>query len=350
VSGEIIILCGEVPVFGLISHSLLAVIWKDEQLSIVIVMSHFIGWIRKKKREWTRSALDKVVFGVVSLLGVFARMLSWPAARRFASLIGDCMHTVGLRRELVYRNIALTFPAKSSTEIRAIATQVYRNVAVTLLDVLRFPLIRERADVTALIDLDPELYFRGTDNGRRGAVVVSAHYGNWELMAMAFGFMFKPITIIVKRLSNEPLDRSMNELRTMHGNSVVYGDQAIRAGLRLLAEGGVLALLADQSDPTATYFGEFLGRRATLFHGAAFFALKANVPLFVGMCRSGSDGRYTVDVHHIDTSDLTFCKEDIAILASRYTFVIEESIRRWPEEWFWLHNRWKNGGDGQSGG
>ena len=92
------------------------------------------------------------------------------------------------------------------------------------------------------------------------------------------------------------------------------------------------------------------GRRATLFHGAAFFALKANVPLFVGMCRSGSDGRYTVDVHHIDTSDLTFCKADIAILASRYTLVIEESIRRWPEEWFWLHNRWKNGGDGQSGG
>ena len=308
-------------------------------------MSPFIGRLCEKKRQWIKSALDAAMFGVVSLLGVLVRSMSWRLARRVACLLGDFMHLVGLRRELVYRNIALTFPEKSSAEIRSIATQVYRNVAVTLFYVLRFPLIRNSDDVAALIDLNPELYLRGTDNGRRGAVVVSGHYGNWELMAMAFGLMVKPMTIIVKRLSNEPVDRSMNELRTMRGNSVVYDHQAIRDGLRLLANGGVLALLADQSDPTGTYFGEFLGRRATVFHGAAFFALKAKVPLFVGMCRSCSDGRYKVDIHEIETSDLTFCKEDIAMLASRYTRLIEEYIRRWPAEWFWLHNRWKNGGD-----
>jgi len=136
----------------------------------------------------------------------------------------------------------------------------------------------------------------------------------------------------------------MNEMRTLRGNSVVYDNLALRKGLKVLSDGGVLAILADQSDPSATYFGEFLGRRATMFNGAAFFALKAQVPLFVGMCRSISDGKYKIEMLEINTSDLTFCKEDIVILSSRYTRVLEEYIQRWPEEWFWLHNRWKNGG------
>ena len=312
-------------------------------------MIPFIGKFAEKKRQQMtlKLVLDAATFGAIQLLGVLVRMMSWRFSRRVASLFGDFAdRVVGLRRELVYANISLTFPEKSPAEIRTIATKVYRNVAITLFDILRFPLIRNLDDVASLIDMDPELFWRVTDNGRLGAVVVSAHYGNWELMALTCGLMVKPVTIIVKQLSNETIDRNMNKLRTMQGNSVVYDHQAIRVGLRLLADGGILAILADQSDPSATNFGEFLGRRATVFHGAAFFALKAQVPLLVVMCRNGSDGKYKIDLHQIETADLTFCKKDIATLALRYTRVIEEYIRRWPEEWFWLHNRWKNGGDG----
>ena len=314
-------------------------------------MSSFICRLREKKQQWLKSALDAAMFGALGFLGVFARMMSLRFSRRVACLIGDFAHgVVGLRRELVYKNIGLTFPDKSFAEIRRIATKVYRNVVVTLFDVLRFPLIRNREDITALIDMDPEVYLRGTDNGRIGAVVVSAHYGNWELMAFSFALLVKPISLIVKHLTNDLVDQRMNQLRTLGGNRILYDHQAVREGLRLLADGGVLAILADQSDPSGTYFCDFLGRRATMFHGAAFFALRAKVPLFVGMCRSGSDGRYKVDIHEIETSDLTFCKEDIATLASRYTRLIEEYIHRWPEEWFWLHNRWKNGGEWQTDG
>jgi Kdo2-lipid IVA lauroyltransferase/acyltransferase len=295
-------------------------------------------------RRWSRSA-EFLVARLMMLFGFFIRLMSRRMAMRCADLIGDFMHqAIGLRREVVYRNLALTFPDKSPEQIQAIATGVYRNLAITLFDVFRFPLIRTREDAALLIDIEnSEVFWRGTDNGRKGAVVVSAHFGNWELMAFASGLLVKPMTIIVKELSNIPLDRKMNEFRMMQGNRIVYDDQALREGLRLLADGGVLAILADQSDPSASNFGEFLGRPATMFHGAAFFALRAKVPLFVSMCRHGADGKYKVDVHEIDTSDLTFGKEDIATLTSRYTRVIEEYILKWPEEWFWLHNRWKNG-------
>jgi KDO2-lipid IV(A) lauroyltransferase len=304
---------------------------------------------REDIRRRIKSLSDSLTYHAVNALGVFARSMSRRQAEGFANLLGDFMHAgIGLRREVVYRNLGLTFPEKPPGEIRAIAAKVYRNVAFTLLDVLRFPLIRTREDAAALVDIDNlEAVYRSTENGRKGAVLVSAHYGNWELLALTAGILVAPMTVIVKELSNRLVDRRMNEFRTLRGNSVVYDDKALREGLRVLADGGMLAILADQSDPSSTYFGEFLGRRATMFHGAAFFALKAQVPLFVAMCRHGSNGKYRIEVTEIDMSDLTCCKEDIATLASRYTLVLEEYIRRWPEEWFWLHNRWKNGGDGQ---
>ncbi len=316
-------------------------------------MSHFIGRLGEKNRRRIQSVLDVVIFGAVRLLGVLMRVMSRRLARRVAFLLGDFVHhVVGLRCELVYRNIGISFPEKSPAEIRSIAKRVYRNMAVTMIEVLRFPLVRSREDAATLVDMDVHVdeFMRRTKNGLTGAVIVSGHFGNWELMALAFGILAKPVTIVVKRLSNDLVDRRMNELRTLRGNSVVYDNLALRKGLRLLADGGVLAILADQSDPSATYFGEFLGRRATIFSGAAFFALKAQVPLFVTMCRFARDGKYKTEMQEINTSDLTFCKEDIAILALRYTRVLEEYIKRWPEEWFWLHNRWKNGGDVQTGG
>ncbi|NTV02677.1 MAG: lysophospholipid acyltransferase family protein [Chlorobiaceae bacterium] len=308
-------------------------------------MSSVREWLRDNDREWVKSASSWLTYQMVQFIGVIVRRLTRRQTRRLASLLGDFLHDiVKLRRELVYTNLGLSFPEKSPQEIRDIAIKVYRNVAVALLDVLRLPLIRDKEDAAALVDIEnPEVFWQGTDNGRKGAVLVSAHYGNWELLAFASGLLVKPMTIIVKELSNILVDRAINRLRTMRGNSIVYDDQAVREGLRLLGEGGVLAILADQSDPSATNFGEFLGRRATVFHGAAFFALRAKVPLFVGMCRHGNDGKYKVEVTEVDTSDLKFCKEDIATLALRYTRVLEEYIRRWPEEWFWLHNRWKNG-------
>ncbi len=306
------------------------------------------------KAAWARiePQLQVLTFRLVQALGFLARAMSWKQARWFAGGIGDVMRCgLRLRRDLVYRNLRLTFPEKSDDEIDRIVRGVYRNVATTLLDVLRFPLIRTREDAAALVDIvNPEVFWRGTDNGRKGAVLVSAHYGNWELLAFASGMLVKPMTIIVKEQSNIALDRAMNEFRTLNGNKVVYDDRSVREGLRLLADGGLLSILADQSDPSASYFGEFLGRRATVFHGAAFFALRAKVPLFVGMCRHGDNGKYRVEVTEVETSDLTFCKEDISTLADRYTRVLEEYVRRWPEEWFWLHNRWKNGGDVQAVG
>ncbi len=127
----------------------------------------------------------------------------------------------------------------------------------------------------------------------------------------------------------------------MHGNRIVYDRQALREGLRTLRNGGLLVMLGDQSDPGESFFTEFLGRRTSVFLGPAYLALKAGVPLFVGMCRRTGDGRYKVENEEIDHSDLGTTKADAEELTRRYTRVLERFIYQYPEEWFWLHNRWK---------
>jgi len=299
--------------------------------------------LKKSVEERLDRSSQSLTYGALNLFGQAVRKLNRPQTRRLAALSGDFLHRVlGLRRELVYRNLTVTFPEKSPDEIRRIATAVYRNLASTILEVMRLPLIRNREDAAELVDIKGDAEFEEwRRSGKSGAVLISAHFGNWELMAMAFGLMIRPITIIVKRLHNRVIDEKMNEYRTMRGNSIVYPAQSVREGLRLLQKGGTLAILGDQSDPDEANYDEFLGRRATILHGAAFFALRAKVPMFMPICTSNGDGRYTITVTHIDTSDLTFSKENIATLAARYTRAIEAEIRRRPEEWFWLHNRWK---------
>ena len=128
----------------------------------------------------------------------------------------------------------------------------------------------------------------------------------------------------------------------MHGNTVLYDSPAItRQSLKILREGGIIAILGDQSDQSGSFFTEFLGRRTSVFLGPAFLAVKSGVPLFVGMCRRNGDGRYTIDFEEISMAGLGTTRKDAEELARRYTKVIERSIYQYPDEWFWLHNRWK---------
>jgi KDO2-lipid IV(A) lauroyltransferase len=150
-----------------------------------------------------------------------------------------------------------------------------------------------------------------------------------------------PLTIVVKPLRNSRIDHQINAWRTMHGNRVVQDQQALREGLRTLRNGGIVVILGDQSDPGGSFFTEFLGRRTSVFLGPAWLALKTGVPLFVAMCRRSGDGRYKVETEEIELSDLGTTKDDAEELVRRYTRVLERSIYQYPEEWFWLHNRWK---------
>ena len=271
-----------------------------------------------------------------------SRSLSLKQCESVATRIGDFFYDrLKVRRSIVERNLEGTFADKSREEIQALARQVYRRQALNIIEVLRLPLIKNREDASELLDIDGREFLEKTKKAGKGGVIVSAHFGNWELLGLCAGLMVSPMNIVVKHLGNPYIDRWITATRTLHGNSVIYQEHALRQGIKILSNGGIMTVLGDQSDPTGGFTTEFLGRRSPVFLGPAFFALKTGAPLFLGMCRRQGDGRYIVEYQEIKTCDLSFCREDIEELTRRHTKAIEEYIYRYPEEWFWLHNRWK---------
>ncbi len=294
--------------------------------------------IREKNKKYSQ----KVFFYLIMGLAVLVRSISRKKSTAIALFFGDfCYDTLKIRRKLVMQNLALTFPEKNGTEISLIARQVYRNQAENVIEMLRLTMIKTAEDAAQLMDIDARDLMAKTIDQKKGGVLLSAHFGNWELLALCAGLLVTPVTIIVKRLKNRDIDRKMNAWRTMHGNRIIYKWQALREGLRTLQNGGILSILGDQSDPNGSFFTEFLGRRTSVFLGPAYLALKAKVPLFVGICRRTGDGRYTLDSEEIEMTDLGITRADAEELVRRYTKVLERYIYQYPEEWFWLHDRWK---------
>jgi len=296
------------------------------------------------KRSWDEDDRieDKVLYGLIIMLGVFVRGISRKNSTTIAYLIGDFLYKiVKMRRKIVENNLALTFPQKTLSEIKGIARQVYRNQADNFLEILRLPMIKTVDDAALLVDFNAREFLAETIEHKKGAVVVSAHFCNWELMGLCGGLLMTPLTLVVKPLKNHAVDRKINAWRSMSGNRIIYDWQALREGLRALKKGEILIILGDQSDPGGGFFTEFLGRSTSVFLGPAFLALKTGVPLFVGMSRRSANGRYSASFEEIDKTDLGTSKADAEELARRYTKVLERYIYQHPEEWFWLHNRWK---------
>jgi Kdo2-lipid IVA lauroyltransferase/acyltransferase len=288
-----------------------------------------------------RRFTQTLTYKIVLTLGAVVRWLS-PAWRyRVANGLGDFLYRiVKLRRPLVEKNLRLAFPEKTESEINHIAHAVYRGQAHTFFEVLLFPAIRSKADAEEFFEIDPTIPNRLAQE-KSGAVIVSAHFSNWELMAYAYSYIISPVCVVYKPFTNPPLDRTMNDWRALGGNEMIDMASAARIGLKRLREGKLLALVSDQAGYSNHFVTSFLGRDAAVFLGAAVLALRTRVPMILSMPVRIADGKYRLELSEIETADLSYSDENVKRLAERYTRALEAYICRYPEQWFWLHNRWK---------
>ena len=295
-----------------------------------------------KKSRKLKKFVHWIQYAFFSAIGMLVRRLSAKTVYRMAHRIGDFLYDkLNLRRKLVEKNLERAFPEKSPAERSQIAREVYHTQAINLVEALRMPLIRTKADADEMLEGDLSLIYEKSLNQGKGCLLVSAHFGNWEIMAICGGLRLKPVVVITKSQSNKFIDRKLNEWRTLHGNRMVDMKQAPRECIRALRSGEVVCMLSDQSGPADGYFMPFLNQDASIFLGAAVFALRCRVPLIIIMPVRIADGKYRIVLEEIPTDDLTTSDADVKRLAERYIQAIESYIRRYPAQWFWLHNRWK---------
>jgi KDO2-lipid IV(A) lauroyltransferase len=243
----------------------------------------------------------------------------------------------------VLENLALTFGEEKSPAARqAIARATFRNLGKHLVDFSRlrdwtpasFPHV---CTIEGLEQARP-LFERG-----RGLLVVSAHFGSWEIAPAVAAYLGVPMWVIVRPLDNPVLDRIVEDYRRRCGYQIIPKHQAMVQSLNVLRQGAALAVLMDQNSlQRESVAVEFFGIKTYTSKGPALLALRAQCPVIGAFLVHEGQGRHRlVLTPEIPVQRTGNVQQDLEENTRAFNRVIEAYIRRYPDHWFWVHRRWK---------
>ena len=263
----------------------------------------------------------------------------WLGAR-----LGDVLYLVlARRRRLVLANLALAFgPDKTAEERRLIARATFRNLGQHLIDfshMRRLTLQR----FTTICHVEGLEHVEALLQRGRGLLIVSAHFGSWELAPAIALCLSTPLHVIVRPLDSPALQRLAEAYRRCCGYRAISRHAALTECLKVLRRGEIVGVLVDQSSLRHESIQvEFFGTNAYTSRGPALLALRTGCPVVSGFLIRAGPGRHRfVFSQEIPVRRTGNLQQDIAENTRVFTHVIESYVRRYPEHWFWLHRRWK---------
>lgn len=252
-----------------------------------------------------------------------------------------------IRRAVTLDNLRHAFPEKSGRELRDLASRCYRHFGMMMLEYLCLLTMPNQKLVELIDDGEPSASARLDIVLRQktGAVLISAHLGNWEYLAAWLAVKGYPVSFIAQRQNNPYVNRLVLRTRTRMGMHMIdRRSMGLRQILRALREQRWVFLLPDQSAGRDALLVPFFGRPAATARGAAAFVMKVGVPIVICTLTRNARGRYTLTTEVLRFEQHPAGDEEQALLdiTGRYTQALEAHIRRHPEQWLWLHRRWKS--------
>jgi len=294
----------------------------------------------------------------IPLRGVLAVMGAMPrgaAVKTGQSVVGLLMRAVPKLRKTAYRNLEIAFPEMDADEKDRIVGGVQQSLGRVLGEMSRFGKLT-KADLCEMIEFrfDPETqkqYEKFRAEGR-GTIIISPHMGNWELLVFAWSALREPISYLARPLDNPLIEKLTVSLRTRFGNRPINKTNAVSAAINILRDGGTLGILADvNTHPKEGVFVPFFGVQACTTSGPAMLAMRTGAVIIpVAGVWDKAAGKY-IAVHGkiIEPAATGNRKADIVTTTAEFTAEIERLVRAYPEQWMWIHKRWKTRPPGEPG-
>jgi KDO2-lipid IV(A) lauroyltransferase len=295
------------------------------------------------KTLW-RTAADYGVYLVVRVVIALVQAVPLETCDRGAGLLATLFDRVlKVRRDVVDENLQRAFPTMSEPERRAMAWQMWRHLFLMAAEIAHTPRKVHQTnwrEHSHIVQLEK---FVGTLLSGRPLVLISAHYGNFELGGYLMGLFGFPTYTVARKLDNPYLDRFVNDFRGRTGQYILPKHGSREQIQAVLSSGGILTLLGDQAAGDKACWVSFFGQPASTHKAVALFSLGNGAPTMVSYARRlGAPLHYEVGPEAIvDPSDPQFELGSIPLLAQWYTDHLERLIRRAPEQYWWLHRRWK---------
>jgi KDO2-lipid IV(A) lauroyltransferase len=289
-----------------------------------------------------------VVWVFVHLLRLLPRRWARKAGAGIAAL---AFRLFGRLRRTGLRNLQLGFPELPEQDRSAIMARVYRNLGYQLAEFCRMP--RYSAEqASAFVRYEGlEHYLSAREQGK-GVLVLTGHLGAWELSSFYHSLAGYPMGMVIRRLDNPLVDRFVNRIRCLHGNRVMHKDDFARGLIASMRANETVGILMDTNmTPPQGVFVPFFGVEACTASGLARVARKTGAAVIPGfLLWEESERRYVLrfgpQVELVASEDT---EQDAIANTARFTAILESYIRRYPDQWLWMHRRWKTRRPGEQG-
>jgi KDO2-lipid IV(A) lauroyltransferase len=268
----------------------------------------------------------------ISTCSKFCEWLAWLAA-----------DVIGFRKKVIEENLRGVYPSISESEIRWVTRRMWYHLLLMGCEVVQAP--------RKIHDTNWRKYVKIHDKARmtsylidyRPLVVVSGHLGNFEMGGFVMGLLGMPSYTVARRLDNPQLDQFINDFRSRNGQFILPKDGSAAAIQEVLDSGGMLVILGDQHAGTKGCWVEFLGRPAACHKAVALFTLSSNAPMMVSYCRQADRPlHFEIGCPGIaDPLDLPAELRSVNGLTQWFNHRIGEAIFQTPEQFWWVHRRWK---------
>ncbi len=241
------------------------------------------------------------------------------------------------------RNLELAYPSLPPAERARLLRRLYRNLGWQLAEFCQLPRYT-RENTQDLVRYEGlEHYLAARDKGK-GVLIVTGHLGAWELSSFWHSLMGYPMAMVIRRLDNPKVDRLVNGIRCLHGNRVLHKDDFARGLLSAMRQGETVGILMDTNmTPPQGVFVPFFGVEACTASGLARVALRTGAAVLPGfLVWEGAEENYVLhfgkEIPILQTGD---DEHDTVANTAQFTMAIENFVRQYPDQWLWVHRRWK---------
>jgi KDO2-lipid IV(A) lauroyltransferase len=290
------------------------------------------------------SVRESAEFAVVWLFVHCIRLLPRRVARAIGAAIGAiAFRALGRLRRVGLRNLELAFPNMTPRDREATLRSEYRNLGFLLAEFCKMPDYTVAAAGRFIRYEGLENYLAARERGK-GVLVLTGHLGAWELSSFFHSLMGMPMGMVIRRLDNPLVDAFVNRIRCLHGNRVIHKDDFARGLIASMRAGETVGILMDTNmTPPQGVFVPFFGVLACTASGMARIAAKTEASVVPGfLLWEESEQKYVLhfgeELPVIRTGD---AEQDALANTASFTAAIERYIRQYPEQWLWLHRRWK---------
>ncbi len=288
-------------------------------------------------KEWIEFAVAWLLLKFIGFLPrSIARNLAAATARILLALLPR------LRRVALF-NLQLAFPEWTAAQYQATLRNMAHYLGWQAVEFARFPRY-SRSNIGEAIEIEGHENLLEAQHRRKGVLILTGHIGAWEVSSFAHAVYGFPMHYLARPLDNARLDQFVNRYRGFSGNQPIYKNESARAVLRVLNSGGVVGILADQNTlPEEGAFVEFFGKPACTTTGIARLALHTGAPVVPGYAVWDATSRkYKLRFDPaVELAETGNQEQDIFENTQRFAKIIEAIIRKYPDQWVWVHARWK---------